>query len=226
MKIITQKKKLILFSLLIVTLFAVGCSNSPTTNSDSSTNKQNSTISSDTTKSNTDLSSTYKSKYSGKKPIVTIEMADGGVIKAELYPDIAPRTVDNFISLIQKGFYNSLIFHRVIPEFMIQGGDPTGTGAGGPGYTISGEFKNNEFNNLLKHTRGVLSMARKQDPNSAGSQFFIMVKDNPQLDGDYATFGKVTQGMDEVDKIVSVKRDANDKPLTPQTMKKVTVQIQ
>ena len=215
MKIINQTKKLVLFSLLIVALFAVGCSSSPNTTLDNSTNKQNSTAS----------SSSYKSKYSGKKPIVTIEMADGKIIKADLYPDIAPRTVDNFISLIQKGFYNSLIFHRVIPEFMIQGGDPTGTGTGGPGYTISGEFKSNGFNNPLKHTRGVLSMAKKQDPNSAGSQFFIMVKDNAQLDGDYATFGKVTQGMDEVDKIVSVKRDANDKPLTPQTMKKVTVQI-
>ncbi len=215
MKIINLKKKLIFFSLLMVALLAVGCSSSSKTNS-----------SNGTTKANTSSSSKYKSKYSEKKPIVTIEMADGAVIKAELYPDIAPKTVDNFISLIQKGFYNGLIFHRVIPEFMIQGGDPTGTGGGGPGYTITGEFKSNGFNNPLKHTRGILSMARTQEPNSAGSQFFIMVKDNPGLDGDYAAFGKVTQGMDEVDKIVSIKRDANDKPLTPQTMKKVTVQIQ
>jgi peptidyl-prolyl cis-trans isomerase B (cyclophilin B) len=197
-----------------VALFAVGCSTS-----------SNTSLSNSTTKSNTSLSSTYRSKYSEKKPIVTIEMGDGGVIKAELYPDVAPRTVDNFISLIQKGFYNGLIFHRVIPGFMIQGGDPTGNGTGGPGYTIAGEFKSNGFNNPLKHTRGVLSMARQQAPNTAGSQFFIMVADTPQLDGDYAAFGKVTQGMDEVDKIVSIKRDANDKPLTPQTMKKVTVQI-
>ena len=226
MKIINQKKKSILLSLLIVSLFAVGCSSSPNTSSNNSTKKQNSTTSSDTAKSSTALSSTYKSKYSGKKPIVTIEMTDGGIIKADLYPEIAPRTVDNFISLIQKGFYNNLIFHRVIPEFMIQGGDPTGTGAGGPEYTIAGEFKSNGFNNPLKHTRGVLSMARGQDPNSAASQFFIMVKDNPQLNGAYAAFGKVTLGMAEVDKIVSVKRDENDKPLTPQTMKKATVQIQ
>jgi peptidyl-prolyl cis-trans isomerase B (cyclophilin B) len=226
MKIINLKKKLIFFSLLMVSLFAVGCSSSPNTNSGNNTNKQNSTTSSDAAKSSTTLSSTYKSKYSGKKPIVTIEMADGGVIKAELYPDIAPRTVDNFVSLIQKGFYNGLIFHRVIPGFMIQGGDPTGTGTGGPGYTIPGEFKSNGFNNPLKHTRGVLSMARTQDPNSAGSQFFIMVKDTPQLDGNYAAFGKVIQGMAEVDKIVNVKRDSNNKPLVPQTMKIVTVQIQ
>ncbi len=215
MKIINLKKKLICFSLLMAALLSVGCSSSSKTN-----------LGNNTTKSNTVSSSTYKSKYSEKKPIVTIEMADGAIIKAELYPNIAPKTVDNFISLIQKSFYNGLIFHRVIPEFMVQGGDPTGTGTGGPGYTIAGEFKSNGFNNTLKHTRGVLSMARGQEPNSAGSQFFIMVKDNSELDGNYATFGKVTQGMDEVDKIVSIKRDANDKPLIPQAMKKVTVQIQ
>lgn len=170
--------------------------------------------------------STYKSKYSGKKPLVTIEMEDGAKIKLELYPDIAPKTVDNFVSLVQKNFYDGLIFHRVIPDFMIQGGDPQGVGTGGPGYSIPGEFKSNNFDNPLKHTRGVISMARSQDPNSAGSQFFIMVKDTPQLDGDYAAFGKVTEGIEEVDKIVSVQRDANDKPLSPQKMKKVTVEIQ
>ncbi|MDW8800503.1 peptidylprolyl isomerase [Clostridium sp. A1-XYC3] len=152
-------------------------------------------------------------------------MENGAIIKAELYPDTAPKTVDNFIALVQKGFYDGLIFHRVIPEFMIQGGDPTGTGTGGPGYTIPGEFKNNGFNNDLKHSKGVLSMARSQDPDSAGSQFFIMVKDSPHLDGDYAAFGKVIEGMDEVDKIVNAKRDEKDKPLTDQKMKRVTVEI-
>jgi peptidyl-prolyl cis-trans isomerase B (cyclophilin B) len=184
----------------------------------------NSDTSKETTQSST--SAAYKSKYSGKKPIVTIEMEDGAKIKVELYPDIAPQTVDNFISLVQKNFYDGLTFHRVIPGFMIQGGDPEGTGMGGPGYSIPGEFTNNNFNNPLKHTRGVISMARSDDPNSAGSQFFIMVKDNSQLDGNYATFGKVTEGIEEVDKIVSVKRDSDDKPLTPQKMKKVTVEIQ
>ncbi|MFL0247714.1 peptidylprolyl isomerase [Candidatus Clostridium stratigraminis] len=152
-------------------------------------------------------------------------MEDGVKIKVELYPDTAPKTVDNFVSLVQKGFYDGLTFHRVIPDFMIQGGDPEGTGAGGPGYTIPGEFSSNGFNNPLKHTRGVISMARTDQPNTAGSQFFIMVKDTPQLDGDYAAFGKVTEGIDEVDKIVSVKRDDQNKPLTPQKMKKVTVEI-
>ena len=135
-------------------------------------------------------------------PIVTIEMENGGVIKAELYPEIAPNTVNNFISLIKSGFYDGVIFHRVIPGFMIQGGDPQGTGMGGPGYCIRGEFSDNGFKNELKHTRGVLSMARTMDPNSAGSQFFIMVGDAPHLDGDYAAFGRVTNGMDCVDKIV------------------------
>ncbi|WP_411682761.1 peptidylprolyl isomerase [Clostridium thailandense] len=152
-------------------------------------------------------------------------MEDGGVIKAELYPDIAPQTVDNFVNLVQNNFYNGLIFHRVIPGFMIQGGDPEGTGIGGSKNTIPGEFANNGFKNDLKHTRGVLSMARTKEPNSASSQFFIMVKDSPSLDGDYAAFGKVTQGMEEVDKIVNAKRDGSDKPLTPQKMKKVTVEI-
>lgn len=157
-------------------------------------------------------------------PVATIEMEDGAKIQIELYPKIAPNTVRNFITLANSGFYDGLIFHRVIPDFMIQGGDPNGTGIGGPGYSIKGEFKSNGFStNTLKHERGVISMARAQDPDSAGSQFFIMVAAASNLDGDYAAFGKVTQGMDEVDKIVAVKRDANDKPLTPQKMKKVTV---
>ena len=159
-----------------------------------------------------------------KNPIVTIKMHDGGVIKAELYPEIAPNTVNNFISLVQKGFYNDLIFHRVIPGFMIQGGDPQGNGTGGPGYSIPGEFAANGYNNDLRHTRGVLSMARAMDPDSAGSQFFIMHDDAPHLDGQYAAFGQVLEGMDVVDRIAAAKTGWGDKPLTPQIMQKVTVE--
>lgn len=156
-------------------------------------------------------------------PTVTIEMEDGGIIKAELYPDIAPNTVNNFISLINKGHYNGLIFHRVIPGFMIQGGCPEGTGTGGPGYTIKGEFSVNGFKNSLVHDRGVLSMARTQNPDSAGSQFFIMTAKSPHLDGMYASFGRVTEGMEVVDRIVNVPRNAMDKPKEDQRMKSVTV---
>ena len=157
-------------------------------------------------------------------PIVTIEMEDGGIIKAELYPEIAPQSVRNFVNLIQKNFYDGLIFHRVISGFMIQGGDPQGSGMGGPGYCIYGEFTMNGFKNTLKHTRGVLSMARSMRPNSAGSQFFLMHEDAPHLDGQYAAFGKVIEGMDVVDRIASTKVDYNDRPLTEQKMKKVTVE--
>ena len=157
-------------------------------------------------------------------PIVTIQMKDGGVMKAELYPEIAPITVQNFIDLASKGFYNGLIFHRVIPGFMIQGGDPQGTGMGGPGYTIKGEFSANGVRNDLKHTRGVLSMARAYDPDSAGSQFFIMHENSPHLDGQYAAFGKVIEGQDVVDAIAAVRTDYNDRPRQPQVMKKVTVE--
>ncbi|MDD6502846.1 MAG: peptidylprolyl isomerase [Oscillospiraceae bacterium] len=156
-------------------------------------------------------------------PIVTIEMENGGVIKAELYPEIAPNTVNNFISLVNKGFYDGVIFHRVIPGFMIQGGDPLGRGTGGPGYCIRGEFSANGFKNDLKHSAGVLSMARTMAPNSAGSQFFIMHEDAPHLDGQYAAFGKVFEGMDVVDAIANTRRDFNDKPRVEQKMKKVTV---
>ena len=159
-----------------------------------------------------------------QNPIVTIEMEDGGTIKAELYPEIAPNTVNNFISLINKGYYDGVIFHRVIPGFMIQGGDPKGMGTGGPGYSIKGEFTRNGFKNDLKHERGVLSMARAMAPNSAGSQFFIMHKNSPHLDGQYASFGKVLEGMEVVDAIANTRRGPNDKPLTPQVMKKVTVE--
>ena len=156
-------------------------------------------------------------------PIVTIEMEDGGEIQIELYAETAPNTVRNFVSLVSKGFYDGTVFHRVIPGFMIQGGDPEGTGMGGPGYCINGEFLMNGFNNELKHTRGVLSMARAMNPNSAGSQFFIMV-DAPHLDGQYASFGRVITGMDVCDRIVSVRTNYNDKPLKPQVMKRVTVE--
>ncbi|MEG0133832.1 MAG: peptidylprolyl isomerase [Clostridium sp.] len=158
-----------------------------------------------------------------QNPIVTIEMENGGVMKAELYPEIAPNTVKNFISLINKGFYNGVIFHRVIPGFMIQGGDPDGTGMGGPGYSIKGEFNNNGFKNDLKHTKGVLSMARTFVRDSAGSQFFIMTSNSPHLDGEYAAFGKVIEGLDIVDEIVAVNTDRNDKPQVDQRMKSVTV---
>lgn len=156
-------------------------------------------------------------------PIVTFTMENGDVIKAELYPEIAPNTVNNFISLVKKGFYDGLIFHRVISGFMIQGGCPNGTGMGDPGYSIRGEFSHNGFENNLKHTEGVLSMARSMFPDSAGSQFFIMHKNAPHLDGEYAAFGKVTEGMDVVDKIAECTVDYNDRPVEPQRMKSVTV---
>jgi peptidyl-prolyl cis-trans isomerase B (cyclophilin B) len=157
-------------------------------------------------------------------PIVTIKIKDGGIMKAELYPEIAPNTVKNFISLINKGFYNGIKFHRVIPGFMIQCGCPEGTGMGGPGYSIKGEFGGNKFKNNLLHTQGVLSMARTNDPNSAGSQIFIMVADAPHLDNQYASFGKIIEGMDEAKRIVSVKRDRSDKPKEDQVMEEVTVE--
>lgn len=157
-------------------------------------------------------------------PVVTIEMENGNIMKAELYPDTAPNTVKNFISLVSKGFYDGVIFHRVIPGFMIQGGDPEGTGMGGPGYRIKGEFSANGFANDLKHEKGVLSMARTRVPDSAGSQFFIMVEKSPHLDGQYAAFGKLIEGMDAAEKIVSVERDYNDRPLKDQRMKKVTIE--
>lgn len=159
-----------------------------------------------------------------KNPIVTIKMQSGNEIKVELYPEVAPNTVNNFVSLVNKGFYDGVIFHRVIPGFMIQGGDPEGQGFGGPGYSIKGEFSNNGFENNLKHTRGVISMARSMSPDSAGSQFFIMVDDAPHLDGQYAAFGKVIEGMEECDDIVSAKTNFQDKPLIDRVMEKVTVE--
>lgn len=159
-----------------------------------------------------------------QNPIVTITMQNGEVMKLELYPDIAPNTVNNFISLIQHNFYDGLIFHRVIRGFMLQGGCPDGTGMGGPGYSIKGEFSQNGVENSLKHTEGVLSMARAMNPNSAGSQFFIMHKNSPHLDGGYAAFGKIIEGMDIVNKIAETATDYNDRPLEDQIMKTVTVE--
>ena len=160
---------------------------------------------------------------SNQNPIVTFTMENGDVMKAELYPDVAPNTLNNFISLVKKGFYDGLIFHRVIAGFMIQGGDPEGSGMGGPGYSIKGEFNYNGVENNLKHSRGVLSMARAQHPDSAGSQFFIMHADAPHLDGQYAAFGKLVEGEDVLDSIASIDTDWSDRPRTPQVMKTVTV---
>lgn len=159
-----------------------------------------------------------------RNPLVTIEMENENIIRVELYPDIAPNTVRNFISLVKKSYYDNLTFHRVIPGFMIQGGCPNGNGTGGPGYSIKGEFRSNGFENNLKHEKGIISMARSMMPNSAGSQFFIMVEKAPHLDGEYAAFGKVIEGIEEVERIVSVKRDYNDKPLEDQRIKKATVE--
>ena len=159
-----------------------------------------------------------------QNPVVTFTMENGDTFKAELYPEIAPQSVNNFISLISKGFYDGLIFHRVIRGFMIQGGDPQGTGMGGPGYSIKGEFASNGFKNDLKHTKGVLSMARSMMPDSAGSQFFIMHETSPHLDGEYAAFGKIIEGQDKVDAIATCETDYSDRPQVPQVMKSVTVE--
>lgn len=159
-----------------------------------------------------------------QNPVITFEMESGDVIKAELYPETAPNTVNNFLSLVKSGFYDGLTFHRVIKGFMIQGGCPDGTGMGGPGYSIKGEFSQNGFTNQVKHTEGVLSMARATDPNSAGSQFFIMHKDSPYLDGSYASFGKVIEGMEAVDRIANLATDRNDKPKKEQKIKKASAQ--
>ena len=160
-----------------------------------------------------------------QNPVVTFTMENGDIMKAELYPEVAPNTVNNFISLVKKGFYDGLIFHRIIAGFMIQGGDPEGSGMGGPGYSIKGEFNTNGFQNDLKHTKGVLSMARAQHPDSAGSQFFIMHANAPHLDGQYAAFGKVVEGLDVVDKIASVRTGWQDKPVEEQKIQSMTVEL-
>lgn len=217
-----MKKIAVISAILICILIMTACSNSETT----SQTEPTSTLKTEQ-KTKSDDTDKFKIKEGelkvDKNPIVTITMENGGVITAELYPDVAPQSVCNFISLINQGFYNGLIFHRVIPGFMIQGGDPTGTGMGGPGYSIVGEFNANGFNNKLKHERGVLSMARSQVFDSAGSQFFIMVEDADYLDGQYAAFGKVLSGMEVADGIVNTETDSQDKPLKEQKIKTVTV---
>ena len=205
-----MKNSTLIFMLLSLILMTVGCKG-PVKKEEVSSSSQ-------------DIKKFQESIKGKKNPIATIEMDDGSKIKIELYPQIAPNTVKNFVSLASKGFYDGKIFHRVIPGFMIQGGSPDGSGAGGPGYAVKGEFTENGFKNDLKHTRGILSMARRNTPNSAGSQFFIMTADSPNLDGKYASFGKVLEGMEEVDKIVSTQRNSADKPLKEQKMKKVTVE--
>ena len=177
-------------------------------------------------KYNNYLDGQMKGEIKMNNPIITMTMENGGVIKAELYPEVAPNTVNNFIDLINRGFYDGLIFHRAIPGFMIQAGCPEGTGMGGPGYSIKGEFTSNGFKNDLKHTKGVLSMARAMHPDSAGSQFFIMVANAPHLDGQYASFGKVIEGMEVADKIVAQKTDMYDRPYEDQVIKSVTVDLQ
>ena len=203
----------LLFLTLVMILATIGCG----------AQTPNSASTPPTTKENTQSPSKVETPTVKTNPIVTITMESGEQIKVELYPNVAPNTVRSFISLVQKGFYNGLIFHRVIPGFMIQGGDPNGNGTGGPGYSIKGEFTNNGFENNLKHERGVISMGRtQQSKDSAGSQFFIMATTYPSLDKDYAAFGKVISGMETVDKIVNSPKDKNDKPLQNQVMKSVT----
>lgn len=213
-----------IIALIMIVSVISGCGSEKTDTTVTNAPGQVSSDSEDNNSNETDkIKESEDTALSDSNPIVTIEMEDGGIITIELYPDVAPNTVNNFISLINKGYYDGVIFHRVIPGFMIQGGDPDGNGMGGPGYSIKGEFSANGFKNTLAHTRGVISMARTKIPDSAGSQFFIMVDTASYLDGQYAAFGKVLSGMEVVDKIVSAKTNAADKPLTDQRMKKVTV---
>jgi peptidyl-prolyl cis-trans isomerase B (cyclophilin B) len=221
LKLFGSKKRVTVSLLMLITLllFLTGCGGKEKTNNSSDATG----IANGGPASTQEASQVNGVDTSGDNPIVTIEMDSGKIIKVELYPKIAPNTVNNFISLVKKGFYDGTIFHRVIAGFMIQGGDPDGTGMGGPGYSIAGEFSQNGFKNDLKHTAGVLSMARSQSKDSAGSQFFLMVADAPHLDGLYAAFGKVTEGMDVVNEIVKLPKDTNDRPKNPPVMKKVTV---
>ena len=211
-----MKKYLLYVWVALLTLVLVACNNNDNSNDKDATNgtapKDEEAVSNENYEDNVT-----------ENPIVTITMESGEQIVMELMPKIAPNTVANFVSLVQEGFYDGTIFHRVIPGFMVQGGDPTGTGMGGPNYSIAGEFTSNGFENLLAHERGAVSMARAINPDTAGSQFFIMVETATHLDGDYAAFGKVLEGMEVVDKIVSVERDENDKPLQEQKMKSVVV---
>lgn len=209
-----MKKTLFLLTSLLV-IFLAGCGNTDTASEETQNESKNSEI-----KDTGNYPSDVK-----ENPIVTITMEDSEPITIELYPETAPNTAANFISLIEDGFYDDLIFHRVIPGFMIQGGDPNGNGTGGPGYSIQGEFSSNGFENTLRHERGVLSMARSQSPDSAGSQFFIMTEESSSLDGEYAAFGKVIDGMDTVDQIAAAERDAADKPYEDQKISKIEVDV-
>lgn len=215
MRIKNMKKylNLILITILMSSLVLIGCGNVKSSN-----NKEI-----DSTSQTSEKSETNTSEESKNLPVATITVDGYGIIEAELYPEIAPNTVNNFIYLANKGFYNNLKFHRVIKDFMIQGGDPKGNGTGGPGYSIEGEFTSNGFANSLKHTKGVLSMARAQDPDSAGSQFFIMSGDAPNLDGEYAAFGKVISGLDVVDKIQNVETNSADAPKKDVVITSITV---
>lgn len=226
MKLTTRKPVILLAVMCLMLVILAGCGNKPVNNNAAAGNGNSTTAGSEATTAPQDNAAAATEgvpSATATHPVVTIEMDNGAIIKAELYPEVAPGTVNNFISLIQKGFYDGTIFHRVIPGFMIQGGDPDGTGMGGPDYSIAGEFSANGFTNNLLHTEGVLSMARSQDMNSGGSQFFIMAAAYPSLDGSYAAFGKVTEGLEAVQDIVNLPRDANDRPEQPPVMKKVTV---
>lgn len=221
-----QKNKLMLLLVSMMTLLLIlsGCGQDENRNASDNNSNASGTSTTETPSTEEPAAKKVVPDPEASHPIVTIEMDSGKTIKLELYPEVAPNTVNNFISLVKKGFYDGVIFHRVIPGFMIQGGDPDGTGAGGPGYSIAGEFTSNGFQNDLGHTRGVLSMARTGEPDSAGSQFFIMHADYPSLDTQYAAFGKVIEGIEVVDEIATLPTGANDRPNEPiPTMKKVTV---
>jgi peptidyl-prolyl cis-trans isomerase B (cyclophilin B) len=221
-KLTTRQPVILLAIMCLMLVILAGCGNKPTSNTAGNGNGSP-TTGSELPQNNPAAATEGVPSATASHPVVTIEMDNGSIIKAELYPEVAPNTVNNFISLIQKGFYDGTIFHRVIPGFMIQGGDPDGKGTGGPGYSIAGEFNNNGFTNNLLHTEGVLSMARGKEMDTAGSQFFIMADSYPSLDGEYAAFGKVTEGLDAVQAIVNLPRGENDRPDQPPVMKKVSV---
>ena len=215
---------LLVLGTLLFAIMMTACGENAKDNNEGQGEDQSEDQNEDQTSENLDEAEDIQQDYSSEdNPIVTITMENNDEINIELYPKVAPNTVNNFISLVENGFYDGVIFHRVIPDFMVQGGDPDGNGMGGPGYGIKGEFSSNGFENDLIHVRGVLSMARSSAPDSAGSQFFLMVADSPHLDGDYAAFGKVTEGMEAVDAIVSTKRDSGNKPLEEQQIKTAVV---
>lgn len=217
-----RKYAYLFISLIVLAAVLTACGGQ---SNDDQTNENEEQATEQADESNEEANEEEQVTPTGDNPIVTMMMENGGEVQMELYPDIAPNTVNNFISLVEDGFYDGLIFHRVISGFMIQGGDPEGAGTGGPGYAIKGEFSSNDFENNLEHDRGVLSMARSMEPDSAGSQFFIITDPSPHLDGDYAAFGKVIEGMEVVDEIVSAERDNADKPLEDQVIESMTVEL-